>query len=212
MTRLILVRHAESHLNLQNRIQGQMDSKLTPKGLVQAGRLAARMKRFKVDKIYSSDLGRAYATTVEITKHLKAKIARDPKLREIHLGDWEGMTPKEVDELYDKGYQKWLRQPSKCRIPKGEHLADFRRRITGRVREIARANEGKTVLLVTHGGAITALIAEWLKADFDTLLLNLHIENTSLTFVEFAEKRIRIRGMNDTAHLPRNQRNDHHVS
>ncbi len=212
MTRLILVRHAESELNLQNRIQGQMDSKLTSKGLGQARKLAARIKNFKVDKIYSSDLGRAYSTTLEITRHWKIKIIKDPLLREINLGDWEGMSPKEVDELYDKGFQKWLRKPSKCLIPKSENLKDFRRRIAGRVQAIARANEGKTVLLVTHGGAMTALLSEWLKADFDTLLLNLHIENTSLLFADFTEGRIRVKGINDTTHLPRNQRNDHHVS
>ena len=212
MTRLIIVRHAESHLNLQNRIQGQMDSKLTPKGLAQAKMLAGRVKSFKIDKVYSSDLNRAYATTLEIVKHLKSNVVRDPLLREIHLGDWEGMTPEEVDRLYDKGYQKWLCKPSECRIPKGEKLVHFRRRVVNRVNEIAAANPGKTVLLVTHGGAITALLASWLKADFDTLLLNLHIENTSLAFVEFHGKRVRVRGFNDTTHLPRSQRNDHHVS
>ena len=51
-----------------------------------------------------------------------------------------------------------------------------------------------------------------LKADFDTVLLNLHIENTSLAFIEFHGKRVRVRGFNDTSHLPRKQRNDHHVS
>ena len=218
MTRLIIVRHAESHLNLQNRIQGQIDSRLTPKGLKQAAKLAARMKNFKIDKIYSSDLGRAYSTTVEITRRLKAGgskkavIIRDPLLREIHLGDWEGMTPEDVDKLYDKGYQKWLCKPSGCRIPKSETLAHFRRRVVGRLNKIAAANHGKTVLVVTHGGAITALLSEWLKADFDTLLINLHIENTSLAFVEYHGNRVRVRGFNDTTHLPRSQRNDHHVS
>lgn len=209
MTRLLIVRHAESHLNFQNRIQGQIDSKLTPKGLAQARRLAARVKRFKIDKVYSSDLGRAYSTTLEVVKSLKSKIIRDPLLREIHLGDWEGMTPEEVDKLYDKGYQRWLSKPSGCRIPKSESLAHFRKRVVGRVAKIAKANEGKTVLVVTHGGAITAMLSEWLKADFDTLLLNLHIENTSVAFVEFHGARVRVRGFNDVAHLPVSQRNDH---
>lgn len=211
MTRLIIVRHAESHLNLQNRIQGQIDSKLTPKGLRQARNLARRVRRFKIDKVYSSDLGRAYSTTLEIVKHLRTKIVRDPLLREIHLGDWEGMTPEEVDKLYDKGYQRWLCAPSSCRIPKSETLAHFRRRVVGRVARIARENAGKTVLVVTHGGAITALLAEWLKADFDTVLLNLHIENTSLAFVEFHGARVRVCGFNDTSHLPIGQRNDRYV-
>ena len=201
MTRLIIVRHAESAYNLQNRIQGHLDSALTPLGLRQARLLCRRLKSFHVDKIFSSDLGRAYTTTVEITRHLKARIVRDPFLREIHLGDWEGMTPEEVDKLYDKGYQKWLKKPSACLIPKGERLMHFKKRITGRVRSIAQANRGKTVLIVTHGGAITALLADWLKADFDTLLLKLHLENTGVTLVEETDRNVKLHTINDTAHL-----------
>jgi broad specificity phosphatase PhoE len=111
------------------------------------------------------------------------------------------MTPDEVDKLYDKGYRKWLKKPSVCIIPKGERLSHFRKRITGRVRGIARAHRGKTVLIVTHGGAITALLAGWLKADFDTLLLNLHLENTGVTLAEETDKRVRLHAINDTSHL-----------
>ena len=107
MTRLLIIRHAESAFNDQNRIQGHQDSQLTKKGFEQARRLAKRIQHFKIDKVYSSDLGRAYSTTVAITRHLKkVKIIRDPKLREILLGDWEGMTPEEVDKLYERGYQR----------------------------------------------------------------------------------------------------------
>lgn len=201
MTRLIIVRHAESAFNDQNRIQGHKDSELTRRGLYQVRCLARRVKKIKIDKIYTSDLGRAYATTLEITRHLRIPIIRDPFLREIHLGVWEGMTPEEVDRLYDKGYQKWLKSPSSIRIPKGERLADFRKRVIERVRKIAKANRGKTVLVVTHGGVITALLANWLKADFDHILLNLQIDNTSLTLVDETDKRARLRFINDASHL-----------
>jgi hypothetical protein len=53
---------------------------------------------------------------------------------------------------------------------------------------------GETLLL-------TALLAEWLKSDFDHLLLNLDIENTSLTVAEFKEKRVRLKTVNDASHL-----------
>jgi len=201
MTRLIIVRHAESALNEQNRIQGHKDSGLTSKGLYQAKCLARKIKKIKIDKIYSSDLGRAYATTVEIVRHLRLPIIRDPLLREIHLGDWEGMTPEEVDKLYDKGYARWLKKPSSVRIPQSEGIAHFRKRVTGRVKKIARLNRHKTVLLVTHGGVITALLADWMKADFDHLLLHLQIDNTSLTMVDHGEKHVRLRFINDASHL-----------
>lgn len=201
MTRLLIVRHAESALNFENRIQGHRDSGLTFRGMYQAQRLARKIKNIRIDKIYSSDLGRAYSTTQAITKHLKLSIVRDPLLREIHLGDWEGMTPEEVDDLYDKGYQKWLKKPSGVRIPRSEPIARFRKRVVSRVRQIARANRGKTVLIVTHGGAITALLAEWLGADFDKLILDLHLDNTGLTLVDETDKKVRVRFVNDCSHL-----------
>ncbi len=209
MARLIIVRHAESASNLQNRIQGHHDSALTKKGLDQARRLAQRIRRFHIDRIYTSDLGRAYSTTIEITRYLKrVKIVRDPRLREILLGDWEGMTPEEVDRLYERGYQKWKRKPSAMRIPNAEGMTHFRRRVTGRVRAIARANRGKTALLVTHGGVITALLADWLRADFDRVLQGLQIDNTSLTFVDLTEKKARLWVINDTDHLAKKDKND----
>ena len=209
MTRLIIVRHAESAFNLQNRIQGHLDSRLTPKGLDQTRRLAKRIRYFKIDKVYSSDLGRAYSTTVEITRFLKkVRIIRDPKLREILLGDWEGMTPEEVDRLYDRGYQKWLKKPSACVIPNAEKVGHFRKRVTDRLRQIALQNRGQTVLVVTHGGVITALLADWLKADFDRVLKGLQIDNTSLTFVEMTAKITKLWVINDTDHLAKKEKND----
>lgn len=208
MTRLLIVRHAESAFNDQNRIQGHKDSGLTSRGLRQAKLLSRRLKDFKIDKIYSSDLGRAYSTTLEIVRRTRLPIIRDPLLREIHLGDWEGRTPDEVDALYDKGYQKWLKKPSSIVIPKGELLKNFRKRVTERVRIIAQANRGKTVLIVTHGGVITALLADWLKADFDNLLIHLHIDNTSLSVVDETQKSVRVCGINDSSHIPLKEKNE----
>lgn len=201
MTRLILIRHAESAHNLANRIQGHHDSPLTPEGLRQARSLAQRLKSFKIDRIYSSDLGRAFSTTKEIVRYKKVAVVQDPQLREIQLGEWEGMTVEEVDRLYDNGYQKWLKKPSACHIPGCEKISHFRKRITERVRKIARANRGKTIALVTHGGAITALLADWLQADFDHLLLNFRIDNTSITIADETDKRVHLKTINDTAHL-----------
>ncbi len=211
MTRLIIVRHAESAFNDENRIQGHKDSGLTRRGLRQTAKLARRLRGFRIDKVYSSDLGRAYSTTVAILRHKRLPIIRDPGLREIHLGDWEGMTPEEVNRLYEKGYRKWLRKPSSVRIPRAERVAHFRRRVTECVRQIAGRNRRKTVLIVTHGGVITALLSDWLKADFDHLILNLQIDNTSLTMVDETDRRARLLFINDASHLSSREKNDHTV-
>ncbi len=201
MTRLIIIRHAESALNAERRIQGHWDSGLTAKGCYQAECLARRLKKYKLHKIYSSDLGRAYATTRAIAGHHRIRVIRDADLREIHLGEWEGKTPAEVDKLYNKGYKKWLKKPSSVRIPNSEKISIFRKRVTGCVARIAKSNPDKTVVIVTHGGVLTALLAEWLKTEFDHLLLSLDIENTSLTVVEFKGRRVRLKTINDSSHL-----------
>ena len=201
MTRLIIIRHAESALNEQRRIQGHCDSGLTAKGCYQANKLAERLKKYHIHKIYSSDLGRAYATTRVLAQHHNIRIIRDSFLREIHLGDWEGKTPAEVDKLYNKGYKKWLKKPSSVTIPGSERISVFRKRVIGRVAKIAKDNPNKTVVIVTHGGVLTALLSDWLKSDFDHLLLHLDIENTSITVVEFKEERLRLKTINDASHL-----------
>ena len=118
------------------------------------------------------------------------------------------MTPEEVDRLYDRGYQRWLKSPSGCVIPNAERVGHFRKRVTERVRQIARKENGKTVLVVTHGGVITALLTDWLKADFDSVLQGLQIDNTSLTFVVMTPTTAKLWVINDTDHLAKKEKND----
>ena len=62
MTRLILIRHGETDYNLQNRYCGFSNPPLNNKGIWQSKRLIERLTDLRIDKIYSSDLKRAYQT------------------------------------------------------------------------------------------------------------------------------------------------------
>ena len=62
MLKLYLVRHGETAWNIDNKYQGITDIPLNEIGIKQAQAIARRMKAFKIDKIYSSDLSRAYET------------------------------------------------------------------------------------------------------------------------------------------------------
>ena len=198
---LIVARHAESGHNLENRIQGHLDSPLTPRGKRQAESLARRLAKLRIKKIYSSDLGRAMSTTLYISERLKQPILPDSRLREVRLGRWEGLTPDEVNARFRNGYKKWRRSPSRMQIPGGENIAAFRRRVVGAVDRIRRSEKEGPILIMTHGGVIAALLCEWLLADFDKVLLNLKIDNTSLTFVECRSGRMILHDINDTDHL-----------
>ena len=208
MTRLLIVRHAESALNEQNRIQGHLDSKLTPRGARQAAALARRLAPLKIKRVYSSDLGRALSTTRTVIRALKLPIVAEPGLREISLGKWEGLTPDEVNRRFRNGYDAWRKSPSRKVIPGGETIRQFHRRIRGTFDRIVRAERSGLVLVMTHGGVISSILSHWMKADFDRVLLNLRIDNTSLTLAEFRGGHVILHAVNDVSHLSSREKSD----
>src|ERR1051325_10264843 len=92
LTRLIVVRHGETVWNLEGKLQGQMDSPLTPSGLAQSRALAERFSRCPISALYSSDLGRARQTAESIAVRTGQEIRFDDRLRERHLGVFQGLT------------------------------------------------------------------------------------------------------------------------
>ena len=85
-TELTVVRHGETVWNNEGRQQGHLDSPLSPLGLRQAQAIANRLASERFNAIYSSDLGRAWATAERITACHDLEIHTDPRLRERHLG------------------------------------------------------------------------------------------------------------------------------
>jgi len=183
---LYIIRHGESTWNSQNKIQGHSDPELSKLGLRQARLLAKRLKRTKIDKIYSSPLLRSLQTAQIIARVLKLKVIKMGQLREVGLGAWEGRTTDEIDNVYNNKYQKWLKiGPTKIKIPDAESIGSFRKRVKKVFYKIIKGNKNKDILIVTHGGVIAAFLAHLLKADFDRLILGLHLPNTCVTLVSF---------------------------
>ena len=199
---LYIVRHGESTWNSQNKIQGNSDPALSKLGVLQAKLLAKRFKRVKIDKIYSSPLLRALQTAQIISKTAKLKVIQKRQLQEVGLGEWEGKTPDEIDRLYNNRYQRWLRLgPTKIDIPRGEDIASFRKRAKRVFYAIVKENKNKDVLVITHGGIIAAFLAYLLSADFDKMILNLHLPNTCVTLVSFYKNKGCLIHVADTLHL-----------
>jgi broad specificity phosphatase PhoE len=106
------------------------------------------------------------------------------------LGEWEDKTPQEIDRLYNNKYQEWLRYgPTRIKIPGQEKIPVFRKRVDEAFKDIIRENKGRrNVVVVTHGGVISSFLARLLAADFDKLILKLHLPNTCVTLVSFPER------------------------
>ena len=63
------------------------------------------------DGFYTSDLRRAADTAGAVAERLGRAPQSVPELREIALGEWEGLTRAEITERYPKQWQAWLKQP-----------------------------------------------------------------------------------------------------
>jgi probable phosphoglycerate mutase len=187
---LYIIRHGESKWNIENRLQGSSNPGLSKLGRLQAGLLAKRFKKIKIDRLYASPLLRSLETAQALSRTLHLKIVKKTDLREITLGEWEDRTPQEIDKLYNNKYQKWLRcGPTKVRIPGQERISSFRRRVDRAFNDIiSRERHRENVLVVTHGGVISSFLARLLKADFDRLILKLYLPNTCVTLVSFAKR------------------------
>ncbi|MEI8175471.1 MAG: histidine phosphatase family protein, partial [Candidatus Omnitrophota bacterium] len=110
----------------------------------------------------------------------------------------------EVDRAYRGSYRRWLKKgPTNVPIPHAEKITSFRRRIERAFAAIVRENAGtdKNILVVTHGGVIAAYLAHVLDADFNRVLLGLHLPNTCVTLVSFKKEKRSLIHVADTLHL-----------
>ncbi len=109
MTKFLIIRHGESTANLERRFAGHYNAPLTDLGSRQAMATAEYIKEnYKVDKVFASDLDRAFTTGKATADLLGLDITPTSELREIFAGDWEGCLFDDIKEKYPDLFAKWF--------------------------------------------------------------------------------------------------------
>jgi glucosyl-3-phosphoglycerate phosphatase len=152
---LVLWRHGESDYNAAQRMQGQLDSQLTATGLGQACRAARSLAELKPEVLMTSDLSRAGDTAAVLAAETGIPLWADQRLRETHLGAWQGLSHPEVEVLCPGGIKIWRGNPEWA-PPGGETKVEVAARAAHVVAELDAAGHGSAVLC-THGGLIAGL-------------------------------------------------------
>lgn len=164
-TEIILIRHGETSWNRKKKYCGWNDIALNRTGINQAKGLRNRLKKKHIHKVYSSDMKRA-VQTARIVFGEKC-IKKSKSLREMNFGLFEGLSYRQIIKKYPLVYKKWLNNPYKSDIPKGEGLKTFKDRIQKAFKKIIASGKNKTVAVVSHGGAISIFVNTILKtSDF----------------------------------------------
>ena len=164
--RLVMLRHGQTGFNAGSRMQGQLDTELTDLGRDQAGAVAEILSKRQPLRIVSSDLRRAYDTALVLGERTGLAVKAESRLRETHLGDWQGMTHAEIDAAAPGARLAW-RDDARWAPHGGESRVDVAGRGLQVVAELVAGEPewgtpeepGRPVVLVTHGGLIAALTA-----------------------------------------------------
>lgn len=160
---LYIARHGETEWNVEQRLQGQKDSPLTKSGLKQAEFLAQSLRDIHFDSIFSSDLLRAKRTAEIAALERKLAVKTTELLREHNYGIYEGKKYEEVRIELKHSFDEYERLSDKEKfryrlIPNGETDEEIVMRFITFLREVALAYEGKNVLVVSHGGIMSAFL------------------------------------------------------
>ena len=157
MTTLLLARHGQSDWNAERRWQGHADRPLTERGRAQAGALAERLADIDLDAVYSSDLRRTRDTATVVADAQGLEVREDPRLREVDVGSWSGLTRDEARVSFPDAYERW--KNGEQGWTDGETYEGMTERVLEAVWDIARRHDGGRVLIVSHGGPIRAIHA-----------------------------------------------------
>jgi len=169
-----MLRHGQTEFNAGSRMQGQLDTDLSDLGRAQAVAAAEVLAKRQPLTIVSSDLRRAHETALTLSEHSGQPVRIDTRLRETHLGDWQGRTHSEIDAMSPGARIAW-RDDARWAPHGGESRIDVADRSLPLVAELVAAEPewgadepDRPVVLVAHGGLIAALTAALLDLPVDS--------------------------------------------
>jgi len=168
-TRVYLVRHGQVADGHTDRYHGNNDIGLSPTGVRQFEDLAAQLKNAPLTGIYASDLTRALTGAEIINRGRDLEPQVVPEFREVHFGEWEGLSFAEIAERYPAQLQARFRDLPNFRIPGGESLLDVRARALPKLDALLQQHHERAFIIVAHAGVNRVILSEALGLSLDHL-------------------------------------------
>ncbi len=199
--KLILIRHGETEWNKQRRIQGcRSDTRLSQKGLEQADRLAAALRKERIDAIYASPMKRASETAQIIAEACKLPVHVFNELREIDAGELDGLFERELTGLYETAWKEFRNGNASTPLPGGESLQDVQKRTSWAVDRMLEKHIDGTVVVVAHLLANLAMVCQALGINLGQAA-RFKQAPASITILELTTQGNSLFLFNDTCHL-----------
>jgi broad specificity phosphatase PhoE len=166
---LLLIRHAESTWNAAGRWQGHGDPPLSARGRAQAEALARALASLRPALVVTSDLARAIATGAPLAHALGAPAPTCPRLRELDVGSWTGLTREQIATRDPEALAHFESGADDAPAGGAETRAALARRAREALARLSQQVAERPIAVVTHLGVIRALSerelghAEWIR-------------------------------------------------
>jgi broad specificity phosphatase PhoE len=182
LTTLTLLRHGQTAWNAEGRWQGHAAVPLDEVGRQQADALGQYYVQNPPNftHLYCSDLLRTVETATILNHYLQLPIIYSERLREIDVGEWQGMTQSEVLAWDEARFHQFMENPSHNIRPGGESNWQLAERSVRALSAIVRQHPRAHVLVVTHGGVIRQSLIRLVDIRLDYI-----VPNTALTELQF---------------------------
>ena len=170
MRTALLIRHGALEDDAEGRFVGVADLPMSSAGEAQIRELAARLRpHVSPDTIYCSDLKRSQRTAELLASGSAIPLRVRPALREIDMGDWQGLSRREVAEGRPADYVARGRDIADFRPPRGESFADLAARVLSCWRDIVDGDESQVVAVAGHAGVNRVILCHLLGAPLANL-------------------------------------------
>ena len=192
---LYLVRHCRVEPDDgQQRFNGHVDVPLSEKGMAQAHNLELMFRDVELAAAFSSDLQRARITAQTIVSPRGLAVTTRPDLREVNLGEWEGMTMADVRQRFPEAFRTREANIAHYRIPGGESFADCSARAVPALESILAGTTGN-LLVVAHGGVNRVLLCHLLGVPLENMF-RLRQDYACINIIELGGFEVKLRLMN----------------
>lgn len=200
-TRLFIVRHTETIGNVEKRLTGRQDYEITEKGKMLIQKLTRELECIKFDKIYSSTSGRAIKTVERIAQKQNLKIEKSSELCEMYFGKYDGWKWEDVNKIQPEIKQTQNEINEIVGIPRQESMEETANRIYNYILKILKENEGKTILVSSHGVAIEAFLRKIENIKFRYEKEKFCQYNVAINELEYEDDKFKIIRLADIEYL-----------
>lgn len=202
MSKIFLIRHAQTKWNKEEVFRGNIDIDLDEEGIRQSASIARALTEYDIEAVYTSPLVRAVRTAGAIAEGRDIPVITVEGFNDMNLGEWQGKSLIKVEAEYPEIYRIWKEAPQKAKIPRGETLNQLRKRVYNAFLKVSGDNKKKNIAIVSHRVVNKILLIAILDLP-NSRFWEIRQDNACINIIENEHDKFIISLLNDRCHLSR---------